>query len=121
MKVFGILVGKCSDEKDPDRVCDLFDGCPYNILNKAENEFLTMIFYIPEDHSWWLEEIKENPKSTLGLENADVFFSDEFDSSIEIDFQKGLEKAPCGTDCEGCGFYPDDCTGCPSTVYYMGE
>ena len=121
MKVLGILVGKCEDEKGAERISNLFDGCPYNISNRAENKFLTFIFYIPKDHVWWLEEIKKNPEGTLGLKKADVSFSDEFDNLIDIEYEKDLEEAPCGTDCEDCEFYPDECTGCPSTVYYIGE
>lgn len=119
MYVLGILVGKCEDEKDTERVNDLFNECPYNLINKAENGFLTLIFYMPEDHSWWLEEVKENPENTLGLKEADVFFSNEFDSLLDIDFQKNLEVAPCGTDCKDCDFYYDECVGCPSTKYYI--
>lgn len=76
---------------------------------------------MPEDHTWWLEEIKENPEDTLGLKEADVFFTDRFDTLLSLEYKKGLEQAPCGTDCEGCEFYPDECNGCPSTIYYMGE
>ncbi|MFP4052001.1 MAG: hypothetical protein ACLFVB_09725 [Thermoplasmata archaeon] len=76
---------------------------------------------MPEDHAWWLEEIKENPENTLGLKEADVFFTDRFDALLSLGYKKGLEQAPCGTDCEECEFYPDECNGCPSTIYYMGE
>lgn len=79
---------------------------------------MTLVFYMPEDHAWWLEEIKENPEETLGLKEADVFFSDEFEGLRDTDLKKDLEKGPCGTDCQRCRFYPDECKGCPSTVYY---
>lgn len=97
MKALGILIGKGEDEKGTERISNLFDECPYNILNKAENKFLTLIFYIPEDHVWWLEEIKENPEKTLGLKEADVFFTDRFDNLSNINFQKNLDISPCGT------------------------
>jgi len=121
MKVLGTLVGKCEDETSAERISNLFEKCPYNISNKAENKFITLLFYIPEDHAWWIKEIKQDPEGTLGLKKADVFFSDEFDSLIDVEYEKDLEEAPCGTDCGNCEFYPDECTGCPSTVYHMAQ
>ncbi|MFW6196677.1 MAG: hypothetical protein ACOC5D_05000 [Thermoplasmatota archaeon] len=54
------------------------------------------------------------------MKKADVFFSNELDNLINIEHEKDLEEAPCGTNCEECEFYHDECNGCPSTIYYMG-
>ena len=118
MNVLGILVGSSDDVEETKRISNLFDDCPYKIINKVIDDNVILFLYIPEGHIWWLEEIEESPKTTLGLNKVDIFFSENFDFSLNLDGERESEESPCGTNCFECEFYGEKCKGCPSTVYY---
>ena len=112
MDLLGVLVGRTEDEDDAEKICGIFDDCPYCVMNVVKERMLVLLFSIPEDHRWWLEGIEKEPERTLGLSQAEIFFSERFD-----DLKKKIvsrEEPPCGSDCESCESYLEECSGCPS-------
>ncbi len=112
MSLLGVLVGRAEDENDAEKICSLFDNCPYSMMNMVKEKMLVLLFSIPEDHRWWLEGIEKEPERTLGLSEVELFFSEHFDDLTKEVVMK--EKPPCGTDCESCESYMEECRGCPS-------
>jgi len=117
MDLLGVLVGKAEDEDHATNICGLFDDCPYSVMNVVRGDMLFLLFFIPEDHRWWLEGIEKDPEKTLGLSEVEVFFSERFGMSREV---LERDEPPCGTDCERCDHYLVECKGCPS-VYGIEE
>ncbi len=119
MGLLGILVGRAEDEDDTEKICGIFDDCPYRVMNMFKEKMLVLIFSIPEDHRWRLEGIEKKPERTLGLSEVEIFFSERFD-----DLKKKIvrrEESPCGSDCESCESYMERCRGCPSVFASEGE
>lgn len=75
---------------------------------------------LPEDHKWWLDSIAAQPKGTIGLEEAEVFYADRVaaQSPWSSGNMKIGDKPPCGADCAGCPAYKKPCPGCIATYYY---
>lgn len=112
MNILGILVGRAEDDESTSNICSLFNGCPYNLVNTVQDGVLFLLFNLPEGHRWWLEGIQDEPGRTLGLCEAEVFFSHMDVEPLEV--VEKMETPPCGSDCERCVHLHERCKGCPS-------
>ncbi|MBS3782221.1 MAG: hypothetical protein KGY66_06115 [Candidatus Thermoplasmatota archaeon] len=104
-------MGKTESVDKTEDICGLFDDCPYSVLNFVKDELMVVIFSLPEDHRWWLEEVEKRPEKTLGLSLAEIFFSEHMGGVSREAVKR--EETPYGTECERCKFYLKRCEGCP--------
>jgi hypothetical protein len=119
-KIVGILIGRA---ETPEKACSIshfFGSCPYCALSTSAGTTVLSVLSLPANHRWWLDSIVENPKKTIGIEDAEVFYVDHVPaqspwSAGEI---KAADKPPCGADCLGCPEYKKSCPGCIATHYY---
>jgi len=119
--ITGVLLGKASSHKRATTIAETYTQCPYCVSYVSSGCTIIGVFSLPQDHKWWLEWVAEKPEETLGLQRAEVFFTERIKAISP--WSAGnvipiLEIAPCGANCMKCFHYQKDCEGCPSTQYY---
>jgi hypothetical protein len=120
----GVLLGEAPTSAKAQRLADIFQPCPYCVSCTSARRTVIGVFTLPPDHGWWLEGIAEQPEETLGLKRAEVFFTQQIEASspwTRGEVKPKLERAPCGTDCRECPWYPQECEGCPATLHYVAK
>ncbi len=118
--ILGILIGEAPTKEKAQSIV-LNSTCPYCACYTYSDRTVVGVFTMPPDHKWWLEWVKREPKKTIGLSSADVFFTEGIEASSQ--WSRGEvtptdEEAPCGARCNSCPMYRDPCEGCPATSYY---
>jgi len=120
--IVGILLGKARTPAQAKSIAKWFSWCIY--CNSCTNEgcLVIAVVAIPQHHRWWFESIAEHPKETVGLKQAEVFFTQHIKAASQ--WSSGsvkpiLKRAPCGADCHWCPEYHKKCSGCLATQYYL--
>ncbi|MFW6040488.1 MAG: hypothetical protein ACOC85_01470 [Thermoplasmatota archaeon] len=119
--ITGLLLGDANSSEKANEISNLFENCPYKIVNTTFDKYLILVFSIPKSHKWWLEGIKNDPKNTLGLKNVDVLFTDKImlkGSVKNHKIESETKEHPCGSDCSQCPMYLGRCDGCPKSSFY---
>ena len=118
----GILVGTAENADKARRIGAFFESCPYCVVSASKNDTVVAVLTIPQEHKWWLESIREQPKGTVGLEGAETFYAESVLSTSPWSAGKVkpvMDKSPCGAQCKTCRVYKKECRGCPATVHYV--
>ena len=121
--VVGILLGKTTPERAT-RLAEISCMCPYCTSFSQSEGTILGLYVIPKNHNWWLEWVKQEPQETLGLQKAEVFFTQAIVASSP--WSRGevhaiLDQAPCGANCPDCKMYTKKCPGCPATQHFRGD
>lgn len=119
----GVLLGEASTRAQAALISSRYHSCPYCVSLVSAGHTVIGVFSIPPDQRWWLEWVAEHPNETLGLERAEVFFTQKVTASSPWSCGKvspTLEQAPCGADCQECPAYHTRCGGCPATQHHAG-
>jgi hypothetical protein len=103
-----IITGTAVNKKKASNISTFFGKCPYCVLSISKNNNVFAVLTIPHDHKWWAESIRERPKSTVGLETAEIFYTDivkvtSLWSTGQV--KPELDKSPCGAHCATCPIY----------------
>lgn len=117
----GILIGTAENKEKAEKISAFFAKCPYCAFSTSKDNIVFTVLTVPLEHKWWLESIKEQPKGTVGLEKAELFFAQytKVTSPWNTDQVKPeLDKSPCGAACPTCPVYKKECSGCPATIYH---
>ncbi len=116
----GVLIGRASSSQKARSVSRFLKSCVFCASSTAAGTTLTCVLSLPEDHKWWVDSIAAQPKATIGLEEAEVFYAERIaaQSPWSSGTMKIGDKPPCGADCAGCPVYKKSCPGCIATHYY---
>lgn len=120
--VVGILLGKAHTSAKARSITKWFSRCIYCISCTNKGSLVIAVVTIPQHHRWWFESIGEHPKETVGLKQAEVFFTQHIGAASQWNsghVKPILKRAPCGAECHGCPEYHKKCSGCPATKYYL--
>jgi len=113
-RVAAVLLMEYENKEEADKNANIFKQCPHvffwsNYLNQA-----TVILNLPEAKKTWAEYIEKYPETTLGALTAKLAYQDKVYTPDKLD--KIVEKmecpSPCGSDCNICVSYLNDCPGC---------
>ncbi len=120
----GILFGQAATPDKAQSIASFFNSCPYCAICTTADCYILGILSFPEDHRWWFKSISEQPKQTVGLENAEVHFAAKI--AMPSPWSSGavkptLNRPPCAADCLGCPAYRAKCDGCPATTHYLSK
>jgi hypothetical protein len=117
----GILIGETPSSEKTKSIARYYSDCPYCAVYADAGTTVIGVFVLPESHRWWLEMVEKDPKGTVGLLHADVFFTQKVNASSPYsrgEVTPDKEQSPCGTRCERCPWYRVTCEGCPATRYF---
>ncbi len=116
----GVLVGRASSSQKARSVSRFLKSCVFCAVSKNAGTTVICTLSLPEDHKWWLDSIAAQPKGTIGLEDAEVFYAEHVaaQSPWSSGNMKIADKPPCGADCAGCPVYKKSCPGCIATSFY---
>ena len=117
-----ILVGTASSKEKAADISAFFEKCIFCVVSICKDNSIFTVLNVPSDHRWWVESIKQQPKGTVGLERAEIFYPETIKvtnpwSSGDVKPEK--EKPPCNAECLTCRAYGHRCPGCPATTHYM--
>ena len=120
-----LLIGQAGSAKQAEKEAQRYRDCPYTTFVGAFAEKLVWACFIPEEHLWWMEAIRDKPEETLGLKSATLLTTDEAKVTYPEEFklrlpQEKLDIAPCGADCKECSSF-ERCLCCPATIYCKGD
>ncbi|MGY4707786.1 hypothetical protein ACVNPS_08595 [Candidatus Bipolaricaulota sp. J31] len=122
--ICGLIIGEAESPGKARDLAGSFKDCPYCSLVGAFGEKFVWVCFVPEDHRWWLESIRERPGETLGLKGVELLVTGAEEVpyptfTLRIPEEK-LEVCPCGARCDLCELY-GRCPGCPATVFHRGQ
>lgn len=120
-KLVGILLGRASTPEKARSISRFFNACPYCALSTSTGTTVISVFSLPMEHRWWLDSIAAHPKNTVGIEEAEVFYTARVAAQSPWsagEIKATADKPPCGADCVGCPAYKKKCPGCIATKYY---
>lgn len=120
--LLGVLIGKAPSARRAKSITDFFNKCPYCAVCTNKDFMVFGILSFPFEHRWWFESIVTNPKETMGLQSAEIFFADKIKASSPWSSGKVkpvLDRPPCGASCQRCPMLHKECKGCPATKYYL--
>lgn len=121
--LLGILLGNSPTAMKASSIAETYGECPYCVSFTSAGRTVIGVFSLPADHQWWLEWAVDDPENTLGLDRAEVFFTQGIEASSPWtlgNVTPSSQKAPCGAECSDCSKYGKGCEGCPATLYYSG-
>ena len=116
----GILIGTAEHTDKAEKISAFFAKCPYCAFSTSTGKVVFTVLTIPFEHRWWLDSIKAQPKNTVGLEKAELFFVQEIEVTSPWSMgqiKPELDKSPCGATCPTCPLYKKECSGCPATIH----
>ena len=117
----GILIGRASTPEKAHSISRFLSSCPYCAFAKCTGTTVVGVLSLPAAHRWWLDSIATQPKNTIGIEEAEVFYPAYVTAQSPWSAGKikpDADKPPCGADCMGCPVYRKQCPGCVATTYY---
>ena len=122
MKTCGLLLGRARTTDRASSVADFFRKCPYCAIATSTGSFVLAVLVFPASRKWWFESIAQDPAGTVGLEQAEVFYTAKINmvspwSSGHL--ASDQSKPPCGADCATCSLHLDKCPGCPATRFFI--
>jgi hypothetical protein len=120
----GVLLGEAPTPAVAAAIAHTYRQCPYCVCYVSAGRTVVGVFSLPPDRRWWLEWAATDPKGTLGLSRAEVFFAEAIEASSPWsrgEAQPNLEQAPCGANCRKCPEYRERCQGCPGTRDYVSS
>jgi hypothetical protein len=121
-KSTGILIGEAPRSEKAEDIVNHGEKCPYCAHYVSMDTLIMGLFVMPADHVSWLTYLQEHPE-VMGLHDAEVFLTKTIQASSP--WSRGevnpvLETPPCDSPpCVKCPQYPQECTGCPATIYYQ--
>ena len=120
----GVLLGQAPTSEKAALIAETCRQCPYCVSYVSAGRTVIGVFSLPPDHRWWLEWVAEHPEETLGLKRAEVFFTQQIETSspwTRGEVRPHLERAPCEANCRECPTHHQKCVGCPATRHYVGS
>jgi hypothetical protein len=119
--ICAVVMGRAENAEKACHLAESSRSCPYVAMYEAKGRMVVGVFVLPPAKQEWIEYPAHHPE-LLDLEEAEVVITDQI--KAESAWSRGevlpvAEKAPCGTDCSSCPQYPDHCSGCPATIYYL--
>jgi hypothetical protein len=118
--VCGLLFGEAENEKNAKNITKSYQDCPYINLIATRGKQVLATFFLPEKQTWWIKSIEDHPKSTFGLEKAEVIIAKDVQYPKQLKMrlpEKPKKISPCGANCGTCASY-EKCLGCPATIFY---
>ena len=116
-----LVFGEAKTRKKAEHIAkSYYRNCPYTKFVATKGNQLFATLFLPEEHSWWIEYVEENPKDTVGLEKARVTIVDNIYYPEKLKMRlpkKPQDISPCGSNCKNCPLY-GKCSGCPATIFY---
>ncbi len=122
--LIGVVLGSAATPGQADAIASRFGRCPFCASFSTLGNSTMGIYALPEYRRWWFDLIAKDPSARLGLEEAEVVFTDAIEASSpwsRCEVKPVLHPAPCGQDCRKCQYYGSKCEGCPATLDYRGE
>jgi len=122
MILTGVLAGTAENAGKASKISAFLESCPYCALSASKDDMVFAVLTVPHEHKWWLESIREQPKDTIGLENAEVFYTAAVKAISPWsagNVEPELDTSPCGAQCKSCRVYKKECQGCPATVHSL--
>ncbi len=119
METCFLMIGEASSPMLADRVAEQYKACPFVYFLAAFGRMLVGVWYLPENHRWWLEMVAEEPEATLGLVRVAIYETDSAAYPRTAEPRgagAGLTIAPCGSDCQACDRF-SACERCPATMH----
>ncbi|MCR4391243.1 MAG: hypothetical protein NUV94_00335 [Candidatus Acetothermia bacterium] len=118
-----LLLGEAPTAEAAEKIAEVFAACPYVYFMSAFGRIVVGVYFLEEDHRWWLEAVAEDPEGTLGLTRAALYVTDRAafppGMALRLPAERG-DLAPCGSDCTRCPRYGDPCPGCPASRHFQG-
>ena len=117
-RVAAVLLMEYENKEEADKNANIYKQCPHvffwsNYFNQA-----TVILNLPEAKKTWAEYIEKYPETTLGALTAQLVYQDKVYTPDKLEkLDKSVVKrespSPCGSDCNICVSFQNDCPGCP--------
>jgi hypothetical protein len=93
-------------------------------LYTARDNLILGVFTLPRSEQQWIEYPQEKPRF-LDLDQVMMtVFTDQVQAASpwsQGEVQPEAVETPCKKRCDQCARYPDQCRGCPATIYYLAS
>jgi len=119
-----LLEGYAGTAEEANKAAQRYQNCPYVAFLATTKNRVDIVYFLPEEQRWWVEEIEKEPRH-MGFEKVKLFFPEKMHYPTEMKLHLPPEKTStfsCGPhpaieDCSKCPGL-QRCLGCPGTIYY---
>jgi hypothetical protein len=79
-----LLLGKAETVERAVSVADFLIQCPYCASATNAGNLVLAVLSLPASRKWWFESITQEPKNIIGLQEAEIFYTDKKDATSPL-------------------------------------